>query len=117
MRARHRLTGQLFALKVIEKEKVKRLAVRHKNMQNEIMMEKNALLRLRGHPNIVHLYHTFSDDACLYYLYELVDGGEFWQELMDGTVQIGCDLGVARHYLSQILTGMQAVHDAGLVHR
>jgi 3-phosphoinositide dependent protein kinase-1 len=117
MRARHRASGEVFALKVMEKAKVKRLAVRHKNVNNEIMMEKQTLLRLRGHRNVVSLFHTFSDDTALYFLFEMVDGGELWAQLMDGTAQIGCDVDVARFYLLQLLAAMEHMHSHGVVHR
>lgn len=117
MKARHRVTGAVFALKVIEKAKIKRLSVRHKNMTNEVLMEKNALLRLRGHPNIVTLHHTFSDEAAVYYLYEMIDGGELWQQLMSEGVQVGADVAPIRFYFTQIIDALAHVHSHGLVHR
>lgn len=57
-RALHRATGEVFALKVVDKGRVQRLQHRHKNIQNEILMERNLLRRLR-HPNVIHLFHTF----------------------------------------------------------
>ncbi len=104
-------------MKMMDKAHVKRLAVRHKNIHNEIMMEKTALLTLRGHPNILTLYKTFSDDRALYFVYELLDGGELWAQLMDGEAQIGCDMQVARYYLLQVLDGLEHVHRGGFVHR
>ena len=117
MKARHRVTGEVFAMKMMDKAIVKRMGVRHKNIHNEILMEKNALLKLRGHPNVVTLFHTFSDDKALYFLFEYLDGGELWSRLMDGEVQIGCDLPVARYYLLQILAALEHVHSHGFVHR
>jgi serine/threonine protein kinase len=58
VRATHRATGEAFALKTIEKTRVKRLRIRHPNIFNEINMEKDVLNQLR-HPNIIRLYHTF----------------------------------------------------------
>lgn len=56
--ATHVTTHEVFALKIIEKKKVKRLRIRHANIFNEINMEKEVLNKLR-HPNIIRLYHTF----------------------------------------------------------
>ncbi|KAG7397925.1 hypothetical protein PHYBOEH_011992 [Phytophthora boehmeriae] len=52
--AKHKATGERFALKVIEKQRIKRLKLRHQNIFNEINMEKEVLNRLR-HPNIIRL--------------------------------------------------------------
>jgi serine/threonine protein kinase len=117
MKARHRPTGQPFAMKVIEKAKVRRLSVRHKNMSNEIMMEKLALLKLKGHRNIVTLHHTWSDESALYYLYELVDGGELWNALLDDKLLIGMDYCQIRWYFLQILDALEFMHRKGVVHR
>ena len=54
-------------LKVLALEKGRRRRKRHKNIKNEIMMEREVLLRLT-HPNVVKLYHTFGDACALYYL-------------------------------------------------
>ena len=58
MRARHKKTNEVFALKQLEKVKIARLRKRHPNVNNEIMMEKRVLSKL-NHPGIVRLYHTF----------------------------------------------------------
>lgn len=57
-RALHRVTGEVFALKVVDKGRVQRLQHRHKNIHGEILMERNLLRRLR-HPNVIRLFHTF----------------------------------------------------------
>ena len=50
---------------------------RHKNINNEIMMEKRVLNKL-SHPNIVIMYGTFQDEGSLYYHMEFLAGGELW---------------------------------------
>lgn len=57
-KARHRVTGEFFALKEIEKAKVQRLARRHPNIRKEIIMEKDLLSTL-SHPGVVRLFGTF----------------------------------------------------------
>ncbi|KAE9333758.1 hypothetical protein PF008_g14299 [Phytophthora fragariae] len=79
--AKHKATGEQFALKVIEKQRIKRLRLRHQNIFNEVNMEKDVLNRLR-HPNIIRLYQTFQDDNNLYFLLELLDGGELLAHLL-----------------------------------
>ena len=50
---------------------------RHKNINNEIMMEKRVLNKL-NHPNIVVMFGTFQDEGSLYYHMEFCAGGELW---------------------------------------
>ena len=50
---------------------------RHKNINNEILMEKRVLNKL-SHPNIVTMYGTFQDEGSLYYQMEFLEGGELW---------------------------------------
>ena len=71
--AKHKPTGEEFAIKVMEKLKIQRMRYRHKNIDKEVMMEREVLNKLR-HPNVVRLYHTFQDRANLYYLMEKLDG-------------------------------------------
>ena len=69
------ILNQIFALKVLSLDKVKKKEKRHKNIKNEIMMEREVLLNL-NHPNIVKLYHTFGDVAALYYLFDYTENME-----------------------------------------
>ena len=59
-------TGDIYAMKVIDKMNAKKMERRHKNINNEILMEKRVLNKL-SHPNIVVLIATFQDDLSLYY--------------------------------------------------
>lgn len=67
----HKTTKESFALKSIEIKKVKRLRIRHPNIDNEIMMEKSVLSKLK-HPGVIEMYHTFKDALNLYFLLEYV---------------------------------------------
>ena len=66
---------KIYAIKVIEKETVKRMKRRHGNINNELLMEKRVLNKL-DHINIVQLYSTFQDYGSLYYQMEYLEGGE-----------------------------------------
>ena len=71
VKATHKITKESFALKSIEIKKVKRLRIRHPNIDNEIMMEKSVLSKLK-HPGVIEMYHTFKDALNLYFLLEYV---------------------------------------------
>ena len=70
---------KVFAIKVIEVQTVERMKRRHRNINNEIMMEKKVLSKL-NHPNVVTLYSIFKDYGSLYYQMEFfeVSCGAYW---------------------------------------
>eukprot|EP00940_MAST-03C_sp_MAST-3C-sp2_P002261 g2261.t1 len=116
LKARHKKTNEVFALKTIEIKKVKRLRIRHPNIDNEIMMEKTVLAKL-NHPGIIKLYHTFKDATNLYFLLEYCPGGEVWKALKRFDEMIGCTPTVARFYAAQIVSTLAYLRSQGIVHR
>ncbi|RLN71227.1 hypothetical protein BBJ28_00020249, partial [Nothophytophthora sp. Chile5] len=114
--ATHKASRESFALKVIEKQRVKRLHLRHQNIFNEINMEKDVLNRLR-HPNIIRLYQTFQDDSNLYFLLEFLDGGELLSHLLHEGRQLGVDEDLARFYLVDVVNAVEFMHANQVLHR
>ncbi len=118
----HRGTKEHFALKVIEKTQLARVRARHPNVANEVNMERRLLSRLRGHPNLVELYHAFQDHDCLYYLLEYCPGGEVWQRLQlrtgsGASVSVGAPLSLARFWAAEVGAALEFLHGKALVHR
>ena len=70
---------------------------RHKNINNEIMMEKRVLNKL-SHPNIVIMYGTFQDDGSLYYFMEFLAGGELWSLTREKDEKSGLNSMVGVHW-------------------
>ena len=139
MKATHLKTKEVFALKQLDKAKIARLRKRHPNVNNEILMEKRVLSKLR-HPGIIRLYHTFQvgglraglgvdcrqhltlawlwqDAGHLYFLLEHVDGSELWKLLMEDEHQVGMALTHARYFTRQILVALEYLHSQRIVHR
>lgn len=116
VRVTYKPTGEVFALKIVEKQRVKRLRIRHANIFNEISMEKDVLNRLR-HANVIRLYHTFQDSDNLYFLLEFLDGGELLDHLMHEGRQIGLHEDMARFYLADILNAVEFIHANQILHR
>lgn len=115
----HRVTGEHFALKVLEKSQVERVKKRHPNVVNEISMERRILSRLR-HPNVIELYHAFQDYTCLYLLLEYCPGGEVWQRLQadgGGLASVGVPESFARFYARELICGLSFLHSRGIIHR
>ena len=65
-----RATQERYALKVVDKDKVKR-----NKKTTDVLVEK-WVLRHVEHPSIIKLFHTFQDRGALYLVLELVAGGE-----------------------------------------
>jgi len=116
----HKKTGEILALKLIEKKQAADLAKRqHPNVYNEIQMERRILLeRLPAHHNIIQMYHAFQDYNTLYYLMELhQDGGEMWNSMREGGKMVGCHRSLVKTYLAEMLDALEHIHSHGIVHR
>lgn len=114
----HGYTGELFAIKTILLDKVKRVAYRHKDVHNEIFQEKEVLLKL-NHPFIVKLYYTMKDKMTLYYLMECPLGGELWDKIKDKKSDelVGLFESQTKYYSSQIVLALEYLHSQHIVHR
>ena len=145
--ATHKASGELFALKVMEKANIAKLRKRHPNIHNEVQMEKVLLNRLCGNgtdadvaadggaqsaaagteqaaelsntrcPHIIKLYHTFQDSAKLYFLMEYCPGTELWSLLMQHGHLSGCRPSLARHVAAQVVQGLAFLRAQRVVHR
>ena len=114
---------EIFAIKTVTFKQIEKTERRHKNVKNELVMEREALV-LMDHPNIVHLYHTFKDANALYFLFEysanstelfhvLCTGEDTRKEFMVRSI----DESMAAHYLAQIVNALEYIHTRGIVHR
>jgi 3-phosphoinositide dependent protein kinase-1 len=115
----HTPSGEEFAIKIIEKSKVQKLKRRqHKNIENEIFMEKEVMRRLR-HPNIGRLYYTFQDKFNLYFAVELLPCGELWHKLMDrgNNAQVGLFASQTCFYAGEIVNALDYLRESGIAHR
>ncbi|KAG6125948.1 hypothetical protein E4U46_008364 [Claviceps purpurea] len=107
--ATDRQTMKEFAIKVLEKRHI----IKEKKIKY-VNIEKNTLNRLTEHPGIVRLYYTFQDEASLYYVLDLCNGGELLGVLKKtGTF----DVDSARFYGAQILDAIDYMHSRGVIHR
>jgi len=127
-KAKLKASGAVYAIKTIEVATVERMKRRHRNIHNELLMEKRALSRL-NHPGVVTLYATFKDYGSLYYQMEFLPGGELWSWLQekddsgdnDGTFglsnSVGLHLSQARFVMAEALNALEYMHNQGIVHR
>ena len=95
------------ALKVLDAE----LLV-HRTASLRMKQEADALARVH-HANVVHLYQTFESDGRLVLVLELVAGGTLTQHIAGK----GLVADEVLYLLQGLLAGLQAIHEAGLIHR
>ena len=111
-RARHRVTGESAALKVLPT----RSPSPHEFLRFE--REARALAAIR-HPNVVRLLDFGSLDGFPFFAMELVPGRTL-QEIIDSGLKTGAGLPepdwIARVF-AQLARALDACHDAGILHR
>lgn len=152
-KATHKTTKQAYALKVLDKAKIRRMAARHPSINLEVMQarssgmgsippaskalpvrgslpppplqEKHLGLLLSPHPGIARLHLTFQDEGRLFYLYDLVPGGELWTFLTAPLTPILSEPRtpapvsgrVAALVAHRIVTLLTYLHRKGVAHR
>ncbi|RCV27443.1 hypothetical protein SETIT_5G325500v2 [Setaria italica] len=105
--ARHVGSGESVAIKVLDKEKaVKSGLVSH--IKREI-----AVLRRVRHPNIVHLFEVMATKTKIYFVMELVRGGELFSRVSKGRLRED----TARRYFQQLVSAVAFCHARGVFHR
>ena len=95
------------ALKVLDAD-----MVAHPTARRRMQQEAEALSRIE-HPNVVRLFEAFELDSRVVLVLELVAGGTLGDIIGDN----GVTCRQALPLLAGILAGLQAIHDAQLVHR
>ena len=119
-----RTDGKQYAIKVITKSHL----IRAQKVETA-SAERDALIRLHGHPGIVSLYHTFQDDWSLCmccssslppahdlpdFVIDLAVNGEM-QSLISrlGSLSTRC----VQYYAAQIADAMEYMHSKDVIHR
>ncbi|CAD8116507.1 unnamed protein product [Paramecium sonneborni] len=105
-----KLSGTIFALKVIKKEKIQ-----DEQLQKQVIQEIKVQMKL-NHPNIVKLYNCYSDELNLYLLMEYCNEGELFKVQRK---QPGYKFpeNKASYYIHQILQCIQYMHQNKVMHR
>ncbi|XP_063066031.1 calcium/calmodulin-dependent protein kinase type II subunit beta isoform X19 [Engraulis encrasicolus] len=100
-------TGQEYAAKIIN---TKKLSARdHQKLEREAR-----ICRLLKHPNIVRLHDSISEEGFHYLLFDLVTGGELFEDIVAREYYSEAD---ASHCIHQILESVCHCHQHDIVHR
>ncbi|XP_062411114.1 calcium/calmodulin-dependent protein kinase type II subunit beta isoform X8 [Sardina pilchardus] len=101
------VSGQEYAAKIIN---TKKLSARdHQKLEREAR-----ICRLLKHPNIVRLHDSISEEGFHYLLFDLVTGGELFEDIVAREYYSEAD---ASHCIQQILEAVLHCHQMGVVHR
>eukprot|EP00771_Trimastix_marina_P003176 gnl/Trimastix_PCT/4389.p1 GENE.gnl/Trimastix_PCT/4389~~gnl/Trimastix_PCT/4389.p1 ORF type:complete len:575 (-),score=71.48 gnl/Trimastix_PCT/4389:106-1830(-) len=104
-------TTERYAVKIMKKELLETLQMQgYADMEQQIM----AGLTTLQHANLVRLYWTFYDSKHLYFVMELLTGGELFSR-----VRLCSDFSLqdARFYLAELCEALASLHDHCIVHR
>jgi len=107
---RHIQTGELFALKCIEKHPL-RIRNMISQMQREVRIQHSLV-----HPNIVRLVRTFDEQAYVYMLLEYCGKGTLRSLLQQQPHHRLAEPRAAK-YFEQIVRGIECMHRNSYVHR
>lgn len=103
---RHRETRQAYAMKIIDKSKLK---------GKEDMVDSEILIiQSLSHPNIVKLHEVYETDAEIYLIMEYVQGGDLFDAIIESVKFAERD---AALMLMDLCRALVHLHDKSIVHR
>lgn len=108
--ARHVFTGEMVAVKVIDKTRLDPVSTAH-------MMQEVRCMKLVQHPNIVRLYEVIDTQTKLFLILELGDFDMYEWVMKRGYDKAGCKENDAQLYFSQIIKAINYCHKLHVVHR
>ncbi|XP_038161488.1 SNF related kinase b [Cyprinodon tularosa] len=105
---RHVNTGQLVAVKMIDKTKLDVMATSH-------LLQEVKCMRLVQHPNVVRLYEVIDTPTTLYLVMELAEGGDLYDYILRH--EGGVAEATAKRHFAQIVRAVSYCHQLHVVHR
>ncbi|KAL5713446.1 cAMP-dependent protein kinase [Ranunculus cassubicifolius] len=106
--ARNDQTGENFAIKILEKDKLL-----ERKMLDQIKHEISTM-RLVRHPNVIHMFEVMASKTKIYIVLEFVTGGQLFDKIArSGRLKED----EARTYFQQLITAVDYCHSRGVYHR
>lgn len=118
--AKHRVTGQLAAVKILPLQPL--ISSRASLATQQAKSEKQRLgidreiimMKLMNHPNIMRIYDVYEGERDLYLILEYVEGGELFDFLVNRGRLHSLE---ALAYFKQIIYGLNYAHTFSIIHR
>ncbi|KAJ2400624.1 serine/threonine protein kinase [Coemansia sp. RSA 2559] len=108
----NRVTGERFAAKIIDRNRITQLEKR-KKLDENFQVETSILSRVR-HPSIVQVHGVFRESDYLYLVLDLAADGELFDEIVRREFLAEDD---ARRVMLQLLLAIRHLNRLGIVHR
>lgn len=106
--AKHMETGEPFAIKIINKEKI----LKHKLVDQ--IKQEIATMKLIKHPNVVKMHEVMGSKSKIFIVLEFITGGELFDKIVHGGRM---KEEVARTYFQQLINAVDYCHSRGVYHR
>eukprot|EP00747_Dinoflagellata_sp_TGD_P224248 gnl/TRDRNA2_/TRDRNA2_96474_c0_seq1.p1 gnl/TRDRNA2_/TRDRNA2_96474_c0~~gnl/TRDRNA2_/TRDRNA2_96474_c0_seq1.p1 ORF type:complete len:540 (+),score=122.46 gnl/TRDRNA2_/TRDRNA2_96474_c0_seq1:181-1620(+) len=104
---RHTKSKTRYALKCVKREQLS-------DQDRSLVQRERAILQLIDHPFCLKLVRSFKDSRCVYFLTELVTGGE----LLDALDRLDIlDKPQAQFYLGSMLVVFEYIHEKTIIYR
>uniref|UniRef100_A0ABM0MTK8 Hormonally up-regulated neu tumor-associated kinase homolog A-like n=1 Tax=Saccoglossus kowalevskii TaxID=10224 RepID=A0ABM0MTK8_SACKO len=108
----HVITGETVAVKIIDKMKARQDPYIRRNMRRE-----GKILQMVRHPNIIKLLETMETDNHYYLIMEFCRNGNVMSKVTTASNCTGMSEAEVRKYLRQLISAVDYLHRAGIVHR
>lgn len=108
-KAVHKISHEVFAIKMIAKEKLGNDQRLYANLESEIMIMRNYI-----HPNVVRLFENLTSGRNIYLVLEYCPGGDLFRFIRKHKHL--SDI-VAKHFFVQLVDGLAFLHSKNVVHR
>lgn len=108
----HRRSGNMLAVKVIDK---RRVALMFNELLTQFRQEVE-VLRVLSHPHIIRLFEVFESDTTLHVITEYVQGGELFDYLVERPDRLLSEA-EASGIIRQVAWALAYMHREGVMHR
>jgi serine/threonine protein kinase len=105
---RNVMTGKLYALKMIDKKRLK-----YKKAEAMCLIERETMEKIRS-PYNMSLKYAFSDDTSLYLVLDLMMGGDLSYHLQNSSL---FTMDQARYYAARVVCSLSVLHQNHYIYR
>lgn len=109
-RAVDRMTGQLVAMKQLDKNRMALKRTRREDVEREIQVQRTCF-----HENLLRIYATYEDQRHIFLALEYCDNGDLSDKIREHGTRMGDD--EVAHWAQQICAAIAELHSKGIVHR